>query len=92
MIKYFDVILSSEAKRYLDSLEIKVNEKIISNIEKAEYTLNPKLFKKTSRNIWEFKTRYARFQYRLMAFWDGNDGRSRSTPRKLSGNNLITFS
>jgi phage-related protein len=31
---------------------------------------DPKLFKKLSGEIWEFRTKYSGLQYRLLAFWD----------------------
>lgn len=43
----------------------------MSNIRKAKYVLNPKLFKKLEgTDIWEFRTKYDGIQYRLLAFWD----------------------
>lgn len=31
---------------------------------------NPKLFKKLTESIWEFRTKYNGIQYRFFAFWD----------------------
>ena len=44
------------------------------NIHKARYTLDPRLFKKISNDIWEFRTRFEKTQYRLLAFWDKRHG------------------
>lgn len=70
MINYFDVIYSDEVEEFLDSLENKVRLKIIYNIDKARINLDPELFKKLDSDIWEFRTKYNRKQYRLLAFWD----------------------
>ena len=31
---------------------------------------DPRLFKKLNETIWEFRTYYAKMNYRLFAFWD----------------------
>ena len=67
----FNVILSSEASDFLEGLNSKIREKIIYNIRKSTYTIDPELFKKLDdTNIWKFRTRYNNAQYRLLAFWD----------------------
>lgn len=43
---------------------------MIYNIDLAENTNDPKLFKKLQHDIWEFRTRYNGLQIRLLAFWD----------------------
>ena len=70
MINYFNVIYSDEVEEFLDSLENKVRLKIIYNIDKARINLDPELFRKLDADIWEFRTKYNRKQYRLLAFWD----------------------
>ena len=42
----FKVKLSNEAQEFLDGLPNKVREKIISNIRKSTFVLDPHLFKK----------------------------------------------
>lgn len=42
----FKVKLSNEAQEFLDGLPNKVREKIISNIRKSTFVLDPDLFKK----------------------------------------------
>ena len=42
----FNVILSSEASDFLEGLNSKIREKIIYNIRKSTYTIDPELFKK----------------------------------------------
>lgn len=43
------------------------------NIDLAEQTNDPKLFKKLQQDIWEFRTKFGRQQIRLLAFWDKED-------------------
>lgn len=67
----FKVLYFTDAVKFLQRIEPKTREKILSNIDKARYTLDPKLFKKlTGTDIWEFRTLYNSKQYRLLAFWD----------------------
>ena len=71
MQERFNVIYSKEADDFLNSLSQKTKDKILSNIRKSKYVLDPKLFKKLEgTHIWEFRTRYDGIQYRLLAFWD----------------------
>lgn len=65
----FKVKLSNEAQEFLDGLPNKVREKIISNIRKSTFVLDPDLFKKLDdTDIWEFRTFYNKTKYRLLAF------------------------
>ena len=58
---------------FLNSLPAKTKAKIMFNVGKARYNLDPKLFKKlVGTDIWEFRTLYNGLQYRLLAFWDNN--------------------
>ncbi len=66
----FDIDFLKEAFEFLKGLNEKTREKIIYNIDKARYINDPKLFKKLTDDIWEFRTKYAGLQYRLLAFWD----------------------
>ena len=70
MKKKFEVILLEEVWELLDTLEEKVKEKILYNLEKSKYINDPKLLKKLDDDIWEFRTKYRRLQYRLLSFWD----------------------
>ncbi len=45
------------------------------NIDLAEQTNDPRLFKKLKQDIWEFRTHYSGLQIRLLAFWDKTDGK-----------------
>lgn len=67
----FFVNYTEEAFGFLQGLDEKVRIKILYNIDKASYCLDPQIFKKLEgQDIWEFRTLYAGIQYRLLAFWD----------------------
>ena len=70
MGKLFEILFLEEAFDFLKNLDKKHYEKIIYNIRKAQNYNDPKLFKKLNDEIWEFRTLYQGFQYRLLAFWD----------------------
>lgn len=70
MDKLFEIVFLDEAFEFLKSLDRKHYEKILYNIRKAQVEHDPKLFKKLSNEIWEFRTLYQGLQYRLLAFWD----------------------
>ncbi|HBL77482.1 MAG: addiction module toxin RelE [Bacteroidetes bacterium GWF2_42_66] len=69
MKKNFEVLFMPEAIEFLEDLERAVKEKILKNIEKAQMTRDPELFKKLSGEMWEFRTKYENQNYRLLAFW-----------------------
>ena len=66
----FEVLFLEEARPFLKGLQEKTRIKILYNIDKAKILNDPKLFKKLTTDIWEFRTKYNRLQYRLLAFWD----------------------
>lgn len=69
----FSVIYSEEVISFLDTLPEKAKAKVLFNVSKARYNLDPKLFKKlVGTDIWEFRTLYNGMQYRLLSFWDSN--------------------
>jgi mRNA-degrading endonuclease RelE of RelBE toxin-antitoxin system len=70
MDKRFEIIFLEEAFEFLKGLERKHYEKILYNIRKSQTENDPDLFKKLNNEIWEFRTLYQGFQYRLLAFWD----------------------
>jgi len=72
-VEYFKIIYSDEVEEFLDSLADKARRKIIYNIDKAKLTQDPELLKKLDSDIWEFRTKYNKIQYRLLAFWDKRD-------------------
>ena len=73
MDKYFDVIFLEQALEFLEKLDLKTRQKIYYNVDKAKLGLDPKLFKKLTDEIWEFRTKYSGLQYRFFAFWDKTD-------------------
>jgi len=76
MTEYFSILLSTEVEEFLDSIDEKARNKILYNIDKAKITLDPKIFKKLTQEIWEFRTKYGSLQYRLFAFWDKRDNKN----------------
>lgn len=68
----FNVIISEEVDKFLESLAPKAKTKIFYNINLvAAGILNSELFKKLEgSDIWEFRTLYAGIAYRLLAFFD----------------------
>lgn len=73
MSNKFQIILLEEALDFIDSLDLKTRKKIYYNLDKAKQENDPKLFKKLTDEIWEFRTKYNGLQYRLLAFWDKTD-------------------
>lgn len=72
---YFETQFLEEADRFISGLDIKIVRKVFYNIDLAEQTNDPRLFKKLKNDIWEFRTLYAGLQIRLLAFWDKTDGK-----------------
>lgn len=71
----FRIIYSKEADDFLNQLPRAIKEKIIYNIAKSKYLIDPELFKKLDdTDIWEFRTLYNKIQYRMLAFWDKTGG------------------
>lgn len=75
MVERFKVEFLEEVLEFLDKLDEKVQAKILFNIDKAKVKNDITLFKKLSSDIWEFRTRYSKKQYRLFAFWDKTDNK-----------------
>ena len=73
MIKKFEVIFLEQAIEFLENLDEKTRQKIYFNLDKSRFTNDPRLFKKLTDGIWEFRTKYSGLQYRLFAFWDKTD-------------------
>ena len=74
-MRYFETKFLNEAEEFLDKLDPKTTKKIIYHIDHAELTNDPKLFKKLQNDIWEFRTKFAGLQIRLLAFWDKTDNK-----------------
>ncbi len=69
-MRYFETQFLEEADKFIAGLDAKAIRKILYNIDLAEQTNDPKLFKKLQNEIWEFRVRYNGVQIRLLAFWD----------------------
>ena len=74
-MRYFETIFLEEADEFVSQLDSKTIKKIFYNIDLAEQTNDPKLFKKLQNDIWEFRTKFAGLQIRLLAFWDNTDNK-----------------
>ncbi len=74
-MQYFQTQFLEEAEKFIAGLDPKLIRKILYNIDLAEQTNDPKLFKKLQQDIWEFRTNYAGLQIRLLAFWDKTDNK-----------------
>ena len=74
-MKYFETRFLEEADKFISKLDAKSIAKILYNIDIAEQTNDPKLFKKLQNDIWEFRTKYLGIQIRLLAFWDKSNGK-----------------
>ena len=66
----FETRFLEEAEKFIAGLNQKAIKKLFYNIDLAEQTNDPKLFKKLQKEIWEFRVRHAGIQIRLLAFWD----------------------
>jgi phage-related protein len=74
-MKYFETRFLEEANEFIAGLDSKTIKKIFYNIDIAEQTNDPTLFKKLQNDIWELRTKYAGKQIRLLAFWDKADNK-----------------
>jgi phage-related protein len=72
-MQYFETRFLEEADKFISELDEKTARKLFYNIDLAEQTNDPRLFKKLKNDIWEFRTLYAGLQIRLLAFWDKTD-------------------
>ena len=64
-----------EADQFLAGLDAMTIKKLFYNIDLAEQTNDPKLFKKLQNDIWELRTKYGGLQIRLLAFWDKSNNK-----------------
>ncbi len=69
-MRHFQTRFLEEADKFIAGLDPKAARKVFYNIDLAEQTNNQELFKKLQKDIWEFRTRFAGKQIRLLAFWD----------------------
>lgn len=73
MNRKFKVDFLGEASDFVESLDEKTRTKIYYNARKAQLVNDPELFKKLNEVIWEFRTKFNKNYYRLLAFWDKTD-------------------
>ena len=69
-MQYFQTRFLEEANKFIANLDSKAVKKVFYNIDLAEQSNDPKLFKKLQKDIWEFRTKFGGQQIRLLAFWD----------------------
>lgn len=74
-MRYFETRFLEEANEFIAGLDQKTVKKIFYNIDLAEQTNDPRLFKKLKDDIWELRTKFAGLQIRLLAFWDKTDNK-----------------
>jgi hypothetical protein len=59
-VHYFETRFLEEADKFIAELDRKAAKKVFYNIDLAEQTNDPKLFKKLHKEIWEFRVRFAK--------------------------------
>ena len=69
-MQYFQTRFLEDADKFIADLDPKAARKVFYNIDLAEQSNDPKLFKKLQKEIWEFRTKFGGQQIRLLAFWD----------------------
>jgi phage-related protein len=69
-LQYFQTRFLEDADKFISKLDKKAARRLFYNIDLAEQSNDPKLFKKLQKEIWEFRTVYGGLQIRLLAFWD----------------------
>lgn len=74
-MRYFETRFLDEVNEFLAQLDPKTVKKIFYNIDLAEQTNDPRLFKKLQSDIWEFRTKFAGLHIRLLAFLDKSDNK-----------------
>jgi phage-related protein len=74
-MRFFKTKFLDEADQFISQLDPKTIKKIFYNIDLAEQTNDPRLFKKIHNDIWEFRTKFEGLHIRLLAFWDKTDNR-----------------
>ena len=74
-MKKFEIVILEPVRQFLTKLDKKASSKIVFNMRKVQVTVDPELFKKLTDDIWEFRTKYNKNYYRLLAFWDKTDNK-----------------
>ncbi|MHA8092360.1 type II toxin-antitoxin system RelE/ParE family toxin [Aquirufa regiilacus] len=75
-MRYFETKFLEDVNVFIAELDPKTINKIFYNIDLAEQTNDPQLFKKLQNDIWEFRTKYRSIQIRLLAFWDKSNNKN----------------
>ncbi len=75
-MEYFKTIFLESADDFIKNLDTKTQKKIFYNVRLAENSNDPKLFKKLTGDIWEFRIRFLNKQIRLLSFWDKRDSKN----------------
>ena len=75
-MQYFQTRFLEQANEFIAGLHPKAIRKLLYNIDLAEQTNDPRLFKKLRDDIWELRVRYGNNQIRLLAFWDKTDNQN----------------
>ena len=73
-MQYFQTRFLEDADQFIAGLDPKAARKVFYNIDLAEQSNDPRLFKKLQNDIWEFRTKFSGLQIRLLAFWDKEKG------------------
>lgn len=74
MITNIEIELLEQVDIFLENIDPKARDKIIYNLWKFKLQKDRKLFKKLTHEIWEFRTKFAENEYRLLAFWKKEKG------------------
>lgn len=74
-MKYFETRFLGEAEEFISKPDSMKTKTILYNIDLAEQINDPKLLKKLQNDIWEFRTKSAGLQIRLLAFWGKTDNK-----------------
>ena len=69
-MQHFQARFLEEADKFIAGLDPKAIRKVFYNIDLAEQSNDPRLFKKLQKDIWEFRTKFGGVQIRILAFWD----------------------
>ncbi len=75
-VHYFNTRFLDQANKFIAGIDQKAIRKLFYNIDLAEQTNDPRLFKKLRDEIWEFRVRHGNNQIRLLAFWDRTDNQN----------------
>ena len=55
-MKNFELLFMREAEEFLEGMHKKAQSKLLYNLRKVQVVNDPKLLKKLTRNIWEFRS------------------------------------